>query len=55
MDKKKLQKLVSAVMVGKHDEITHLVTECMQDYSAERREKLYARINNTMSEARNGN
>jgi hypothetical protein len=54
MDKKKLQKLVSAIMVGNNDEIGHLVAECMQNYSAERREDLYARINKEMSEARNG-
>lgn len=54
MDKKKLQKLVSAIMVGNNGDIAQLVTECMQNYSAERREDLHARINEEMSEARNG-
>lgn len=54
MDKKKLQKLVSAIMVGNDDEIGQLIAECMQNYSAERREELHSLLNKEMSEAKNG-
>lgn len=52
MDKKKINKLVAAIMVGNRDEIEPLITECVRNYSAERRDELVSHITKNMHEAK---
>lgn len=50
MDKKKLNKLVSAIMVGDESEIESLVAECAQNYLAERQDELHSFLSDKLKE-----